>query len=151
MRPGRCRKRRRSSRTPNPRAHSAQSQPPARLPPGPGPTHPPRLAAPCHRPASWAPERCRRGCCRQLVRFDDHGGGLVRLGYPRRPPLATNPSACAPLRRLPGGQGRGHRPAVVRAALTPPLLCPAHSRPARPTKAREGQNIPRLVLWVPTR
>lgn len=94
--------------TPNPPAHSARSS----LPPG-----CPLAPAPLTR-RSWPPlatglraglpSAVRRGCRRQLVRFDDHGGGSrrsPRLSAPPAAPLTQVPCAPLPLR-----EGRSHRP-----------------------------------------
>ena len=138
MRPGQARRKGSGPRaTPNPPAHSAQSS----LPPG-CPLAPAPLTRRAWPPLATGlraglPSAVRRGCCRQLVRFDDHGGGSrrpPRLSAPPAAPLTQVPCAPLPLR-----EGRSHRPTWLRAvafdptgaSLPRPRARPGPRRPAR--------------------
>lgn len=81
------------------------------------------------------PGAVRRGGRRQLVCFDDHGGGSgrpPRLSAPPAAPLTQVP--CAPLQLR---EGRSHRPTwcALWPLTPPPLPCPALA----PGPAHEGR------------
>ena len=120
--------------TPNPRAHSARFSLPPCCPLTPAPLT--RRARPPLATGLRAglPGAVRRGGRRQLVRFDDHGGGSGRppwLSAPPAAPLTQVP--CAPLQLR---EGRSHRPTwcALRPLTPPPLPCPALA----PGPAHEG-------------